>query len=1018
MERSQLGPSGSGEPFPTHGAPTDSSPLSQPVRQQGGNLLSDNQPESQRNSTLLDDETDAQDGDMNRADSALSQSNTLLPSRGGTLKKKQSLKKSNSLVRRSGSRRSLRAGSVQSLALGEKEKSADGQGDEFNSAFYTPVPTTGNPTEVLAARFQAWRKVLKDLVTYFREIQRSYETRAKSLLSVSNLINNTSFPPMFLTEGGVGDATHILRDYHKQSLAEGNKAKSIEEDVIVQLSGLRADLQQKVKEIKNLSGDFKNNVPRETEGTRRAVRDLQEALGLVDSDPSATTGKGDPYLVKLGVDRQVERQIDEENYLHRAFLNLENSGRELESIVVGEIQKAYNAYASIIKREADEAYEAVERLRTGPVGLPKDYEWDAYVKNNEHFVDPDLPIRKVENIQYAGKEHPAAAEVRAGLLERKSKYLKSYTPGWYVLSPTHLHEFKSPDRVAQQTPVMSLYLPEQKLGSHSNTDSSSHKFMLKGRQTGSMHRGHGWVFRAETYDTMMAWFNDIKSLTEKTGEERNAYVRKHARSLSGSSQKAPSINSDGALDEDEADEVPYSATAPQFEQSSPVAREAKLVERPQPGGRFPSDINVNRNLQVPLSPSSGSSDDRDVLAPTGAATGVGAAAGVGAHQHHHRQQQEQQLEQYQQQPQQPQEQYTPSQERTYERQGIAHDDKAYHPSTTTNERSLPQSGPSGAQQHPTTLSGGPSSVEPIPQSQNSNIFDDYVGRPRDPSTIQTERNSSKPRDISNLRGAEYYEQPVQSGGFSSDGPGNVAYATPRQEPPPSQAQAPALPPHEQPVQSGAFSSEGPCHTAYAAPRQETAAPLEEQTAPALPPHIQLPQPQRHDSDYGEWMAPTAAAAGAGGAAAALVRADAAERGQAPTIDYRKPMQQEPQGVGNYTNDMFASPSTHQPQQQVPPPTTSYAPAPFPQQTASAFPVSSKDAPPFSPVRSDGASEMTDLSMASTAPGDVRAFGTESSSAVGRTGAARPDITTIPSYTSAQTISDLHVPGEYPKAERR
>lgn len=36
----------------------------------------------------------------------------------------------------------------------------------------------------------------------------------------------------------------------------------------------------------------------------------------------------------------------------QAYLNLENSGRELESIVVGEIQKSYNAYAGILKRES------------------------------------------------------------------------------------------------------------------------------------------------------------------------------------------------------------------------------------------------------------------------------------------------------------------------------------------------------------------------------------------------------------------------------------------------------------------------------------------------------------------------------------------------------------------------------------------------------------------------------------------------------------------------------------------
>ena len=103
--------------------------------------------------------------------------------------------------------------------------------------------------------------------------------------------------------------------------------------------------------------------------------------------------------------------------------------------MVGEIQKAHNAYAGILKREADEAYDMADRLRTGPIVMANDKEWDAFVDNNEHFVDPKLPIRKVESIFYPGIDHPAASEVRAGLLERKSKYLKSYTPGWYVFRP-------------------------------------------------------------------------------------------------------------------------------------------------------------------------------------------------------------------------------------------------------------------------------------------------------------------------------------------------------------------------------------------------------------------------------------------------------------------------------------------------------------------------------------------------------------------------------------------------------
>lgn len=281
---------------------------------------------------------------------------------------------------------------------------------------------------------------------------------------------------------------------------------------------------------------------------------------------------------------------------------------------MAEIQKSYNAYANILKREADEAYDTVDKLHAGPISMPPDHEWNSFVANADGMVDPRLPLRNMENINYPGKDHPAAAEVRSGMMERKSKFLKSYTPGWYVLSPTHLHEFKSSDVVATHSPVMSLHLPEQKLGSHSQPDSesNSHKFMLKGRKTGAMHRGHSWVFRAETHETMMSWYGDIENLISKTGEARNAFVRRHVRSISGHSVRTSFAGSELMEDEDEADQTPYS------NESAVMNPERPTSEPRQPGGRFPSDVQIDRQPQAPLSPSSGeSSGDRDLLAAVG-----------------------------------------------------------------------------------------------------------------------------------------------------------------------------------------------------------------------------------------------------------------------------------------------------------------------------------------------------------------------------------------------------------------
>jgi hypothetical protein len=123
-----------------HGALVDQSPLAHSAR------FHEDFDGSQRGSSVLDN---VSKDSLQRSDSQASQ-HSLATSRGGTLRKKASLSRKGSL-KRSGSRKSLRAGSVRSLNLGEKEKYG---GEDTNSAFYVPIPTSGSPTDVLANRFQ------------------------------------------------------------------------------------------------------------------------------------------------------------------------------------------------------------------------------------------------------------------------------------------------------------------------------------------------------------------------------------------------------------------------------------------------------------------------------------------------------------------------------------------------------------------------------------------------------------------------------------------------------------------------------------------------------------------------------------------------------------------------------------------------------------------------------------------------------------------------------------------------
>lgn len=132
---------------PHSGNPIESSPLSQSLQQQQhhhhhlGNFHEDFDA-SQRGSSIVD-------GDIHRSASSASAHQGGSLSRNSTLKKKGSLSRKSSL-KRSGSRKSLRAGSIKGVNIHDEGVDPP----HHNSVFYTPIPTSGAPTDILANRFQ------------------------------------------------------------------------------------------------------------------------------------------------------------------------------------------------------------------------------------------------------------------------------------------------------------------------------------------------------------------------------------------------------------------------------------------------------------------------------------------------------------------------------------------------------------------------------------------------------------------------------------------------------------------------------------------------------------------------------------------------------------------------------------------------------------------------------------------------------------------------------------------------
>lgn len=470
------------------------------------------------------------------------------------------------------------------------------------------------PTEVLANRFQAWRYIIKDLVSYLREyasvqeeivrqqirLQQAVGISAKSI--AINHHNNTShshnqhhhggnnsntnnkevdlneinrfFLP--IGNGSIQDLPTILTKFHQQNVNNTSKTlKELNSVIIPKLEELRKDLLIKIKEIKNLLNDFKNNLPKELQETKNLISLYYQSIEISNklehgsgnhpanegssgansnaaSANSTDQFKYDPYLVKVRLDRQLKKQLQEENYLFQAYQNLQELGGKLESIIFMEVQNYISNFLNLINEEYSSIPNfLLPNFNEGFLSKEPSFEWDSFIaKNipspsiamsavsnsnstikNGTFIDLNFSSRKFNDLIINNYNSALNLAVREGHLERRSKFLKNYSRGWYVLTCNFIHEFKTSDRKKDQTPILSILLDSCQVSDHSKNDGKSggtYKFILTSKlSNGLIHRNQNWVFRTDTYQKMIDWYNDIKTLTSlPTPASRSRYLNK------------------------------------------------------------------------------------------------------------------------------------------------------------------------------------------------------------------------------------------------------------------------------------------------------------------------------------------------------------------------------------------------------------------------------------------------------------------------------------------------------------
>ncbi|AOA63128.1 Putative glycerol channel activator [Komagataella phaffii CBS 7435] len=466
-----------------------------------------------------------------------------------------------------------------------------------SSPYHIALPLNPHPVEQLVNRFTIWKKLIKELIFYFKELsslkQHYYELNIHMLNNIKLLTKPSakSVAPLdhnddptgelaaftgtteekfmktaFLPPSGssITSVRNTLHNYHR-ALAEKELVtyNQLTLKVIPRLENFKRSLNSKIKEILTLKNDFKlQKIKSQVAMTGQLLSDYVNVIELFNRGSTTTpsgldtsekynskltsSGKYDPYVLKLRFDLQLRQQLLEENMVRESFLSIQKAGLLLEEVVYKEVQNAFGKFANLIDAEVNTVKKnLVEDLKEGFLKNVPSSDWDYFILNDKanflnisskEILNPS-PGRKLSNIVYPYQKKLAARCIRSGHLEKKNKLLKSYAKGYYVLTLNFLHEFKTPDRKKEYMPQSSLPLDRVVL---KESDRESRKFVLHDTSTKTNH-----IFKCVDAVDAGKWYTDLKELTKYASSiERNTVMEfRYANSVAKQPVQGHSKNS-------------------------------------------------------------------------------------------------------------------------------------------------------------------------------------------------------------------------------------------------------------------------------------------------------------------------------------------------------------------------------------------------------------------------------------------------------------------------------------------
>ncbi|KAG4303594.1 hypothetical protein PCK1_000112 [Pneumocystis canis] len=232
----------------------------------------------------------------------------------------------------------------------------------------------------------AWKCLLKELVVYFKAVISIQETKIGEFRKLENLLNvSFSEDNFFFQDGGVKEVEKVFCEWNQKYATQLSVVlDSMSSDIILRLEKTIIMLKESIKNILKMSVRFRNNLSKEADASKKLLEIYKKSLLNWEFSSEKIIPKADPYILRLSLERQIEKMLSEENMLLEAYLDIQSYCCNVEKQVIDTVQQVFGQYRGILQGEIAVMSDFDNNIGTTGASISLSKGWNRFI--SEDFV--------------------------------------------------------------------------------------------------------------------------------------------------------------------------------------------------------------------------------------------------------------------------------------------------------------------------------------------------------------------------------------------------------------------------------------------------------------------------------------------------------------------------------------------------------------------------------------------------------------------------------------------------------